>query len=622
VHLYAIASDLPWLDERSLSSAVATRAPELGLDPSTAWSLRSQSARLVAAGVHHAWGRCGPRKYTSLTASGATWFDGLPVHADEHIDARDAAALAANWSALEQTLEGQFSAVHLDLAAESAELQTDALGMNEVFYARRGSGLLVSNSATLVASVLELSAPDPLGVSSFLALGWATGESTLVRGVQVLSGGSRYTIAGGRLQRRQTFGTATIPSGTLHGPASAGELADELTRLAAGAALGIEDVGCALTAGRDTRVLAALLQNTDADVLYFTGGAPETPDVVIAKELAELLGVRHEVVTHDPASRTRDWTHAAALFVLQTDGLSSLLQLPDYVDKDVPRALGVKLTGVGGEIGRAGTGPLTAIATNAPLVRRSVGVQRKLLGMKVRNEAGLLTADGVLEIERFLGGFQQERLDEGWRPEQIQEAFYTFERVGRWGATGVRRVAVTDDVFAPFCSRPFVNYCFSLSSAERYIEAAHYRLLGELSPSLRDHRFEVPFRPQHAWLVPAFATRELLGLGWERLGPRVRIGRPGTRAEPAVRATYPFQHAWFESRLGLIRELFAVPDSELWSFVSRTRVQELLEGDEAERARHQEDLLRATTVFWHFHDHGSRRHATELEPSTDQAVMP
>jgi len=162
-------------------------------------------------------------------------------------------------------------------------------------------------------------------------------------------------------------------------------------------------------------------------------------------------------------------------------------------------------------------------------------------------------------------------------------------------------VAGTDDSFLPFCSRPFINYCFSLSPSERFVEAAHYRLLTELSPTLRDHRFETPFRAQRAWLAPFMATRGLMRTVGARVRPHRSRSNDATHTTPGVRPAYPFQHAWFEARLDLIRDLFSEPQSELWRFVSRPRIQALLTGSEADRARNQEDLLRATTVFWHFH---------------------
>jgi hypothetical protein len=229
-------------------------------------------------------------------------------------------------------------------------------------------------------------------------------------------------------------------------------------------------------------------------------------------------------------------------------------------------------------------------------LRGRVGAQRRLLAMKARDEAGIMTPDARHELARHLERFLTERLSEGWHPSELTEAFYLFERVGRWAATGPRRAAVLDDVFSPFCSRVFLEYCFSMSSRERFVEAPHYRLLIELSPPLRDHRFEEPFGTRRAWLAPALATQKLaraaIRYSW-------RVGVAGVDA-PTV-ADQPFQQRWLEARLPLLADLFFSQDSELWSFISRRRVEEMLAGTPTDRARSQEALLRATTIFWHYH---------------------
>jgi asparagine synthase (glutamine-hydrolysing) len=599
LHLYAIASEIPALTEDRLRAEVIRAGELFGLDPATAWTAASDGAGIVAAGVHHPLDRCGRRRYLARSDSKVTWFDGLPVPCDDRLDGADAQALAGHWETLDGRLEGQFNVAQLDLRTESAEVLLDALGLLQVFVARAGRGTLLTNSVGLIASILGLRSPDALGVSSFLALGWAAGDSTLVRGVRVLGGGSRHTLSAAGLNSSRSFGPQSIPLRQRQAP-TATELARTLATLTATAVRGNERVGCALTAGRDSRVLAALLQSTGEHALYFTGGRSDDADVVIACEIAQMLGLEHEVVYRDPASASLDWTDAAARFVAQNDGLVSLLQLPDYIDLTVERPpLGVKLGGVGGEIGRAGTGDLTAIAANVPLARNSVRVQRKLLSMKVRNDAGLMTDEASSEAGRYLDRFREERLGEGWRPHELQEAFYTFERVGRWGASG-RRLAGTDDGFLPFCSRPYVDYCFSLRPAERLVEAPHYRLLSELSPVLRDHRFDFPMPAQRPWLAPLLATGSLIRAAWEHLAPTTSSSN-GDGPPAVAKPEYSFQHAWFEERLELMRELFFSSHSDLWTFISRPRLESLLKATPAERARHQEDLLRATTVFWHFH---------------------
>ncbi|MBA3808840.1 MAG: hypothetical protein H0X28_10680 [Solirubrobacterales bacterium] len=623
MHLYAIAANLPSASARRLAHELRHLGAEFGLDGETLWSTSSRSGALAAGGIHHSAARCAPRVYLSQTEGVLTWFDGLPVSTRPGQNAHDARELAGSWESVGEELEGQFSVARLALEHERAEIVTDALGVAQVFCARHQGGVLVSNSATLIAAVLDLHVPDPLGVCSFLGLGWAAGASTLNGGIEVLCGGSRHIIEHSGLRTHQSFGPRTIPAkrGRAIPPA---ELAERMTTITGNAVAGMPRVGCALTGGRDTRVMVALLRAAGEEALYFTGGEPTSPDVVIATELAEMLGLQHELVQHDPASSAVDWTEAASRFVAQNDGLASLLQLPDYIELPAcPPPLGVKLWGVGGEIGRTGTGFLTAIATNAPLLQRSNRIQRKLLGVKSRDDGGVMTREARHELARYLDRFHRERLEEGWTPDEIQEAFYTFERVGRWGGTGPRRMAATDDIFGPFVSRLFIDYCYSLSSKERYVEAAHYRLLSEISASLRDHRYDTPFPTPRPWLAPALATRQLAIAIRKRLRDRRRADSLGGPSSGAPDPEYPFQHAWLEARLPLIRDIFSTAESPLWDYVSRPRIEHLLNGSEAERAHHQEGLLRALSIFWHFHGPrpggGAQPHAAERSFSTPKS---
>lgn len=600
MHLYAIAAGLPRLSTRALGTALMQIGGEFGLGAETRWEASSRSGTISVAGVHHPLARCGPRRYVSSDADGVTWFDGLPVSSIPGVPGYDAAALGARWNSAAGSLDGQFSAAHLNLDAESVELRLDALAMVPVYYAHQDGGVLVSNSVRLIASLLALDSPDPLGVSSFLGLGWAASDRVLTQGIRLLAGGSSHLIdRHGTIQTSREFGPSTILGSTAERRGTS-DLAEHLTELTRRAVHDIDPVGCAITAGRDSRLLMALLLAAGEDALYFTGGQPESIDVIVAREIVRLVGVEHEVVTRDPSSSSLDWTEAAARFVRQTDGLSCLLQLHDYQDaRDAVSPLGVKLGGVGGEIGRPGVGPLTAIATNVPILRRSPALQRKLLSMKVRNDSGLMTADTIREVNRYLDRFTDARLEEGWPAAQLQEVFYTFERVGRWGATGTRRVSATDDGFSPLCLRSFIEYCFSMKASERYVEAPHHRLLAELSPTLLHHRYDLPFPTPRPWMAPILATRQLFTAARSRR--QTTHTPPPTAREEAPSPEYPFAHTWFEERLELMRELFSPPDSELWAYVSRPRIEALLKGSEADRARHQESLLRAATLFWQFH---------------------
>ncbi len=570
-----------------------------GLDPDTAWWAASPNQRILATGIHHGARRAAPRRYLARSDDVVTLFDGLPVGTDSGLRGIDAAELDRGWDGLAERLDGQFCAVRIDLRGETVEVLTDTLGFVPVYYGSHEDGYVISNSAYAVETLLGLSSPDPLGVSTFLGLGWAASDRTTVAGVRILAGGSLHKIAPGRLATERRFGPAQLASrGQRRDPPALDALAHSLVELTLNATEGIERVECALTGGRDSRVLLALLQAANVDAQYFTGGAEDVPDVIIARELAAKTGIRHEVNRPDADETALDWTDAASRFMRQNDGLTSLLQIRDFVEPSAEDdTIGVKLGGMGGEIGRAGTGDLTAFGTNAPLLRQSMKVQHKLLAMKASNDGGIMTAAARAEVESYLRRFNDERLEEGWRRVELQEAFYIFERMGRWASTTTRRTATTDDAFSPLLARSFLDYCLSLSSAERYLEAAHFRLMGKLSRELREHRYEYPFPPQHPAIVPILVSRRVARAVGAKLAERMP-SRPG---EESTYTEYRFSQEWFEARLELMRELFDQPSSELWELVSRPRVEELVNGGPAGRAQAQEGLMRVTTLFWHFH---------------------
>jgi asparagine synthase (glutamine-hydrolysing) len=608
MHLYAISAGIRALSADRLAGGLAELQPHFGLDRETSWSVSSRSGALAAAGVHVSPKRMGRRRYVARSPGEVTWFDGLPVHVEGAFAACDAEQLAHGWNGLEQGLEGQFSAARLELDSDRAQVLLDTLGLLPVFFAERDGGLLLSNSAALVASLLDLREPDPLGVSSFLGFGWAAGHRTLVRGIEMLPGGALHTIEDGSLRSKVSFGPATLPHASAPRPAPA-ELARRMTRLTAAALHHTGEVRCPVTAGRDTRVLVALTRASCEPASYYTTGREDNEDVIVAREIAARFGLPHEVSYQDVTDSPLDWTDAAARFVLQNDGLASFVQLPDYIHPAGPLPpLGVKLWGVGGEIGRVGTGYLKTAATNVPLARSSVRVQHALLALKARDEAGLLSAEALGELARFRRDFFTARLREGWRTFELLETFYAFERTSRWGVSGPRRAAVRDDVFSPFCSREFIAYCYSLGSRERFVELPHHHILTELSPELREHRYGAAVPAPLPWLAPALASWQLAraagerGLGrFERALARLERRRGARLLQRRVEPEYPFPHQWFETRLGLMRDLLDTEGSPLWSFVSRARVRELMQAEESERARHQEALLRVATLFWYFH---------------------
>lgn len=585
MHVFAIGIGLDREAAVRLRRGVVGVGHEFRLDPQTLWEASSAPHGLAAAGLHHGEDAIGQRRYVAFSRQEMALYDGLPLDGSGSLIAHDAEQLLGHWRSLPELLEGEFCAARIDLAGGAAEVLVDPLGMLPVFYAGDDRVAAISTSARIVASVLGLRRPDLSAVASFVALDWAMERRTFIAGMRALPGGCVHRLDAKGLSSNQHFGPASLIYRRKRRARSAAPLAGELERLTSAAVSAGGPVCCALTAGRDTRVMAALLRGIDAAATFYTAGEPDSEDVILARELAARFGLDHEM--QQARASQRDWTEAAVRFMRQTEGLSSLVQLVDYIELDRPvDRLGVTLWGVGGEIGRAES-PLRKLSPNLPLLSRLRPVQRRLLALKV-NDHGLLTDDGRQLVAKYLQSFADERLREGWPTRELSEAFYTFGRVACWGAGGVRRAAGTSDLFSPFCTRPFMRYCLSCPPGERYLEAPHHRLLSSIDRQLRDHRFQRPFPPQHRWLVAPLVTREL----WRTLRSGARRG--GGNGIPRGHDA-PFLTQWLAARTQMLGDIAERTDAEIWRVIDRGRVMALLRPSCAELPAYTNALLGALT---------------------------
>ncbi len=366
----------------------------------------------------------------------------------------------------------------------------------------------------------------------------------------------------------------------------------------------MQEVSCPLTAGRDTRVLFALMLSLgmrSAD--YYTSGVAGQPDVEIARMLAREAGVAHRLVTPEIPRETSRWVERTARFAAQTEGMATLHGISDHIDHgDAPGPLGLKIWGPGGEIARAGNiGMLIPFVSQVPGVRASWEAQKRTLETKTSTLDGVVRREALEATRMYLRDFVDRRRDEGWRSREVLEAYYAFERVRNWASAGVRRVSGATDLFSPFVSRDFYEYAFSLGPGERYVEAAHYRLLSVLSEDLRDLPFEKPWKPQRPRLAPAMAVRGVADAALGRVRGRM-TRRNGGAVEAAGSESYDFGRAWLEAGIEQHRELCSsVPDSPLWDYVDRGRLDAVLSGPAERRRPYAEGLCAVLTPFWYFH---------------------
>ena len=225
--------------------------------------------------------------------------------------------------------------------------------MEQVYYWREGGSWLLSNSVWLLALLTCRRSLDPLGASLFVMWGWAGADRTLDAGVRVVPGGQRWVWKQGAAEPESCtyFGRRHLAR------RSAVVIEDLATQLVGDCrALAAEHarIECALTGGKDSRLVAALLMSAGVEAQYYTRGAPSAPDVQVGQSIARRFGLEHRVGLRTETRADERWDQARRGLLRQCDGMASLWQIGDVLGEPArTTGLPMGLWGIGGEIARA-----------------------------------------------------------------------------------------------------------------------------------------------------------------------------------------------------------------------------------------------------------------------------
>jgi asparagine synthase (glutamine-hydrolysing) len=595
------------------------------LDPETVWHRSSPCGTIFTASMHTADKAAAPRCYVMQNDEQTIFYSGLPVDPAGAYPAHRVEALSTHWSQITENLEGQFVIIRTADDPPCLELITDFLGMEQVYYLHERDMWLISNSVQLIERIGGPRTLDTLGVSLFLGAGWAGADRTLRRDINVIPGGQHWTWRQGDLEpRKQSYYApsrlACQPRRALTQPYLE-RLADDLMRLCRSLSQSFE-IRCTLTGGRDSRLVTALLIHTGLQARYWTTGDPASADVRIGTRIARTCGLPHQVVTITAADVVREWDNICWRFVRQNDGMSSLWQIADVLNTTPQiERLNLTLWGAGGEIGRGSYSEPRLF-----LGRHDVmGVQRFFAEKRVKDHSGLICQEGIALARDYIRRFVVQCVDEGFAPIDAPDVFQTYQRVGRWGGTNMRRGVPIGDLFSPYCSRPFVEATFAMPALQRYTQPLHYNLIRLLAPELHGLSFDKdPWRLQQPVMnllrIYGVSTLRNVNHDFRRRIPEP-LRRTFRRLKPrkSLEISSAFdQSNWFEVKLEQVRAIcLDQNDSSIWDFGDRSRFEWITSSDidPVERSRYVELLYRIATLFYYEVDHLTLRPLDCLEDS-------
>jgi asparagine synthase (glutamine-hydrolysing) len=576
--LYCLALDLaPATHSRVLSALRTMTRIYPQLDPRTTWS--RTLGTYFAAGMHNPAPTLGRRRYVYDTPERVTFFEGVIVDARERSVGHDAADLDRFWEDIPAVAEGQYVAVRVSHA--SAELITDPVGMEQVYYVRLPEGWLVSNSVTLLLRIVGNRPLDTRAASFFLSQSWVGEDRTLREGVRVVPGGQRWVWRRGESapETRAYFSLADL---TDRRRVDLDDLGATLTAQVKALGTSIGRLECPITAGKDSRLLMALVLTAGVDATYFTAGGPKTLDVMAGQAITRTLGVPHEVRPYTSTDLVAAWDATSRILLEQTDGLVSLWYLDNFLEQpgSVPE-LPMQLWGIGGELARG--------YWNHPKVVLRLQAAPAYLTAKVApTYGGLLRphthALAVDVVRRFVAG----ALEMGFEPTALPDVFEAAQSVPRGDGSRGRNCRSTGDYFSPYCTRPWLTAAFGLSPGSRLTEPLHYGLLRRLRPDLHSPALATPWRPQRtAGNLAAMIALSVSARLRRRLWPRPAPG--------------PVHHSsMLERKLGDLRgRCLDRPRSGLWDLVSREHFEQLTApgGSARQRVRHIHGLYNVLTLF-------------------------
>lgn len=354
----------------------------------------------------------------------------------------------------------------LTATAEGWTLRTGPFGHQSAWYAAHADGSLraIGGDALAVARAIGAGI-DPWALVDDLLLGFRPDGRSAFEGV--LPCGSAQTME-------------YSPAGARVLPHEGGADLEALGRRVAEAM----DAGACveLTGGVDSRLLVALgLSAGGRPSKAFTIGHDDDPDVVVAKQMAEQLGIEHRKLSAelDAANLVEDTRSFVARsgFVCNAAAYGWLpgvfAQLADWRT--------AQLSGVGGEIGEgfyySGFDGLFE-RLNSPR-----------LWLKAR-----VVVDGGRWASCFEPGTFEHRLrqiaaeraelntSEPWRVRT--DGFYTHARIHGWAIPVIRASAAWYRPITPFLSGEYHAWARSLTDEQMHNRAAQRELLCRLSPQL------------------------------------------------------------------------------------------------------------------------------------------
>jgi asparagine synthase (glutamine-hydrolysing) len=253
-------------------------------------------------------------------------------------------------------LNGRFHGFVIDRNLGIAMLFNDRYGMHRIYYHETKDTFYFAAEAKAILAVRpELRSLDPQGLGEFVSCGCVLENRTVFRGISVLPPGSIWKISGGSIKwKGQYFKPKEWETQQkLDIDTYYHELRTVFSHNLQRYYGGRQRIAVSLTGGLDTRAIMAWSKAPRRSLPCYTFGGMyrDSQDVVISRQVAELCGQPHQVITLGEDFLSR-FPHYAERTVFLSDGCADVSCSPDlYLNEQASKIAPVRMTGnYGGEV--------------------------------------------------------------------------------------------------------------------------------------------------------------------------------------------------------------------------------------------------------------------------------
>ncbi len=531
------------------------------------------------------------------------FYSGLPIDTSQKINAHDSSRLLAHFESIKYEYEGQASIIRYNEISHEADIITDIMGMEQVYYCNQWNQLFISNHVGLIETASGSTKIDLDGASHFLSIGWVGNHFTLKQDIHLIRGGEHW-----KWDRNKQ----SIAKKVYFDPKEIKPASKEVLKKKEIDNLYIEmenylqileknfSLECPLTGGYDSRLVTALLLDKKLQAEYYTAGSPEYNDAVIASKIAAAFNLKYKLYEMDYEYLFNNWDGLVKNLILQNNGMASLWQVFNLLTHLEPAVLNdkskVRLTTHGAEAARAAYN--RTFLWDKKITKKDVFIY---LTNRTLANANLLLSDLSIDMfYKFFDSFFRFLTGNDVDYRLIPDYFYIYERLGRHHGNNWRINRASADIFSLFCSRVYLRAALRVHPVDKIVYPLHYRIMKKINTKL----FEMPTIygkwPLQSGKVKHYLNKVKPLIGYFSRFKPANIVKNGT-GKKRILSAYD-RKLLLDTRLDEIRNVcFDNAGSELWQLINRKKLEEILCPESEIQQEGLPQIFNIATLFYYEH---------------------